>query len=774
MDRRQNKARNRRTPAFLESAPPPSRSPRRPESDVGSVRDGPDSADEADVEFRDSSASPDPQPGSRCRQPMKIINWRGELCRLLDLDLEASDEVVLSELDTAEALLEEAKRLSPGASEPEQLTPRPQAVYRIHCHQNRGRRKLYLNEPWISESSSSHLSHLRADNAIRNFELFLERGKDISFLVYKDFECCVEKEASWTNARYDDPDAEISAHFLGESISIVSEELSLALQQLADQALSGIPHPNFDTGSEKGMSYPYLWWFHRRQEISQAQAWLDAASQLHIEALGSFFRSRLGSEWNIIDSLIQRGRISAQYIEYLFVPGTIVVSKLQGFIGSTHWTFDGDFHKSEQVLRIAVPPGREDFNITDLSIYPIGFADDRLKTALRARGEMYWRCRRQRYIRYTSDRAMQNTEDQRFMIDIRIYKQMHPSEPDDSDEEAAVSRQALGPRQMSQDDPSALGDNFLMCLPTTIPGFNMQKKEWANLEVYNIRDVEWNREAFDLLVADKETKDLVRALVDNHCNIEKSTDLIQGKGNGLFILLHGAPGTGKTLTAETVAEIAERPLYRVTCGDIGTKAEDVEKYLETVMLLGKTWGCVVLLDEADVFLEERTLFDLQRNALVSVFLRVLEYYDGILILTSNRVCIFDEAFKSRIQLTLRYKNLEEPQRKTIWGTFISRLEQHHQARPTPPDAHRRRRGKEHAIDADEIRSNIGELAKAELNGRQIRNAVSTARQLAMFRDEPMRYEHLKIVIEETAKFDSYLKEVTGLPADVIQRDRRVR
>lgn len=53
---------------------------------------------------------------------------------------------------------------------------------------------------------------------------------------------------------------------------------------------------------------------------------------------------------------------------------------------------------------------------------------------------------------------------------------------------------------------------------------------------------------------------------------------------------------------------------------------------------------VVILDEADVFLEERGLADLQRNALVSVFLRCLEYYDGILILTSNRIGTFDEAF----------------------------------------------------------------------------------------------------------------------------------
>lgn len=84
-----------------------------------------------------------------------------------------------------------------------------------------------------------------------------------------------------------------------------------------------------------------------------------------------------------------------------------------------------------------------------------------------------------------------------------------------------------------------------------------------------------------------------------------------------------------------MAEIAEMPLYSVTCGDIGIEAEHVEKYLKTVLYLGKTWNCgacnfsdlfqdtitksapVLLLDEADVFLEERSLNDLQRNSLVS-------------------------------------------------------------------------------------------------------------------------------------------------------------
>jgi MoxR-like ATPase len=65
-----------------------------------------------------------------------------------------------------------------------------------------------------------------------------------------------------------------------------------------------------------------------------------------------------------------------------------------------------------------------------------------------------------------------------------------------------------------------------------------------------------------------------------HITTSASTDVIEGKGNGLIVLLHGGPGTGKTLTAESVAELTGKPLYRVTCGDIGTNAEDVEKVYE--------------------------------------------------------------------------------------------------------------------------------------------------------------------------------------------------
>jgi AAA+ superfamily predicted ATPase len=288
--------------------------------------------------------------------------------------------------------------------------------------------------------------------------------------------------------------------------------------------------------------------------------------------------------------------------------------------------------------------------------------------------------------------------------------------------------------------------------------------EWANttavdLEVDRITDVTWNKQAFESLVVDEDTKELIHALITNQLAAEKGTDLISGKGNGLIVLLHGGPGTGKTFTAESVAEIAEKPLYRVTCGDIGTKPEDVEQYLESVLHLGKIWGCVVLLDEADVFLEERSLKDLQRNALVSAFLRVLEYYDGILILTSNRVGTFDAAFKSRIQLALHYQNLDFPSRRKIWRNLMNRL----------------KNMEEPNIDFEDIADHIDDLAKEDMNGRQIRNAITTARQLAQYKGKDFCYAHLKHVISVAGKFDKYLRTVKeGFSDDEIARGEQLR
>ena len=329
------------------------------------------------------------------------------------------------------------------------------------------------------------------------------------------------------------------------------------------------------------------------------------------------------------------------------------------------------------------------------------------------------------------------------MIDLKTYRSLHNERPYKLPSSKEALNDDLGAEAMAEDSPP--DDLFELLLPLNLKGYNFRRKKWYDLVADRILDVKWNKEAFQKVVVDRKAKDLIQALVSDQLAAEVSTDLIAGKGNGLILLLHGSPGTGKTLTAESVAELAEKPLYRVTCGDVGTKAEDVEKYLESVFHLGKLWDCVVLLDEADIFLEQRSLEDLQRNALVSVFLRVLEYYEGILILTSNRVGIFDEAFKSRIQLALHYPILGPYQRLRIWENFFDRLESF----------------QDKSIDIADLRDHLEDLKEDKMNGRQIRNVITTARQYAKWKKVTLTYEHLRDVINVSGRFDKYLDKLNG-------------
>jgi hypothetical protein len=75
----------------------------------------------------------------------------------------------------------------------------------------------------------------------------------------------------------------------------------------------------------------------------------------------------------------------------------------------------------------------------------------------------------------------------------------------------------------------------------------------------------------------------------------------------------------------------------VSAGELGTDSRYLESELQKILDICHAWGAILLLDEADVFLEKRNMQDIHRNALVSIFLRQLEYFQGILFLTTNRV-----------------------------------------------------------------------------------------------------------------------------------------
>jgi hypothetical protein len=249
-------------------------------------------------------------------------------------------------------------------------------------------------------------------------------------------------------------------------------------------------------------------------------------------------------------------------------------------------------------------------------------------------------------------------------------------------------------------------EELLIASPVVL-GFAFSEKYWLEFSLSGIEEIKWNPEAFESLVLPDRIKSNLKGLVSSHrFNAAKTIDdVIQGKGKGLNVVLHGPPGVGKTLTGESIAEYLHCPLYAVSAGELGTNSRSLEQDLNRIMDITHSWGAILLLDEADVFLEARQPHDIHRNSLVSVFLRLTEYYQGILFLTTNRVETFDEAFQSRIHMGIRYDNLQPKARKKIWQHHVGKVEamaeKSESAKPF--------------TEAD-----FDELSKRNMNGRQVR------------------------------------------------------
>jgi SpoVK/Ycf46/Vps4 family AAA+-type ATPase len=170
----------------------------------------------------------------------------------------------------------------------------------------------------------------------------------------------------------------------------------------------------------------------------------------------------------------------------------------------------------------------------------------------------------------------------------------------------------------------------LIFVSPMLQGFALKNKIWLNFYVDDIKPVSWHDEAWDHLVYNEVQKDLVHTFVDNHRRIKAGVDdVVTGKGLGLIILLSGPPGTGKTLTAEAVADKTRRPLYYLQAEDLGINPSTLGTNIKKVFEMATEWDAVILLDEADVFMAERSPKDIARNELVSIFLRELEYFQGI-------------------------------------------------------------------------------------------------------------------------------------------------
>lgn len=195
-----------------------------------------------------------------------------------------------------------------------------------------------------------------------------------------------------------------------------------------------------------------------------------------------------------------------------------------------------------------------------------------------------------------------------------------------------------------------------------MPVFDLNRHDWFTVDVRELEVYEYKKDIYEKLVLSQETKDLVATLASA---VDDYEDIISGKSGGMNVLLAGPPGVGKTLTAEVYAEHTERPLYRVQCSQLGIQADEIEEQLLQVFQRASRWNAITLLDESDVYIRKRGS-DLTANAIVGVFLRVLEYQNSVLFMTTNLPESVDDAIASRCIARIDYRTPSTEDLQQIW------------------------------------------------------------------------------------------------------------
>ncbi|KXH50197.1 hypothetical protein CSIM01_07421 [Colletotrichum simmondsii] len=298
-----------------------------------------------------------------------------------------------------------------------------------------------------------------------------------------------------------------------------------------------------------------------------------------------------------------------------------------------------------------------------------------------------------------------------------------------------------------------LTEFHLQLMDPEVDGFDLKEKTWRSFEVDRIHDIEWNTKPFESLVLPEGYKDLILAFVESQVKDKVAfDDVINGKGGGLVALLAGDPGVGKTLTAESVAEKIQVPLFKMELGDyqeddrdndavpvryddrnrsLSPRPRDPDRSMSftAAFELAARWGAVLLIDECDMYLEKRSDASTKRNRMVSRFLKELEYYPSLLFLTTNRERSLDPAIYSRVHLNINYPALDEPSRLEIWQTFLEKN------------------------NSTMSESEFGSLSRINVNGRRIRNIVKTAGIMAKKDGRAVNFDDVRKVMKITEGID---------------------
>ncbi|KAH6716209.1 ATPase [Leptodontidium sp. MPI-SDFR-AT-0119] len=474
-------------------------------------------------------------------------------------------------------------------------------------------------------------------------------------------------------------------------------------------------YPSFYIGEGKDVviEKPFIPFVHCWESfISACENETETATQEHMKILRAALEPELRETFSIIEKFKVHGMIRFDQLWMIFPPGSFVFSERNGIeriyklrrtelrketmftskyflLHSYYIDWDGSmFGHALDIDGIETFEGSKKF--TDLGIYPL----DRLV----ARGRRFAAYTGVHYLAYDGLAVTLLTEQAIFNAN----------------------------KKSAEMEQTKLTEDLLMICSSTARGYSLDLNQWMHFRIDSLKEIEWNVNAFKSLALPGNHKELLLAFAQTQGDsAAQFDDVIEGKGKGMVVLLEGPPGLGKTLTVEALAEKMKIPIYRIASGQMRPNPDIIKSVLQDAFLMTKAWKGIILLDEADIFLERRSVNDLDRNQLVSVFLQHLEYFEGTIFLTTNRVDCIDPAFESRIHLSLSYPELTQELRHKIWKNFIRTMK----------------------VDTSQVTDgDLERFAALDMNGRQIKNTVKMAGLLATKANHSLTAEHVGMML----------------------------
>ncbi|RSL62875.1 hypothetical protein CEP54_005464 [Fusarium duplospermum] len=536
------------------------------------------------------------------------------------------------------------------------------------------------------------------------------------------------------------------------SLQVNSQHICDILKELTDS------YPQRPSVWEPPLHFdaPFQLLFHHQEDLTKRHEAIkdDPAQEKQQEHLYLLLEYMNGEPAALAADMIRQNKITYSFLWYVFRPG-IYVSYRDGNDERILWVegitpsmmdFSGQFVTlhclyreyngwNEGASRIAIKlyenqyfASRGPVPIDLLPVCPLSCIDKRaivLKDRMRKRGDIYDGLTRETTAsRYYKGPFFAVSDDQegwklqtiagRVIIDPQAFVEENPSR-----QIAVAPWPGNGPTERD-----------ILC-PSHVHGYNLGTRQWGRFFIEQLSEFEYDQDLWSRVAMNEEQKRLLQSRVANHCPSPDLYDEDKLKGKGFVVLLHGVPGTGKTLTAVAIAEDIQKPLLLYPGGELGHDIDVIEERIKTVVRLASRWGAILLIDEADIFLESRRSsgeVSLERNALIAVFLRQLEHSTGVIFLTSNRASNFDSAVKSRVHITFRYPFPSLSTRRRIWEDLI----------------------KARNVESVDLLKSLDAIAEHAMDGREISNTLNSAIDLANHEEEIFDKRHLDVAVKTWA------------------------